>query len=88
MAEGFAAAGFDVWITDVVETSLADCPDTWHKTRADVSDEAAMAALFADIDAEWGGLDVLCANAGIAGPTNAIGDIDLAEWQRCVSVNL
>lgn len=88
MAEGFAAAGFDVWITDVVAASLADCPDTWRKTRADVSDEAAMAHLFAEIDAEWGGLDVLCANAGIAGPTNAIGDIDLAEWQRCVSVNL
>ncbi|MCH2249674.1 MAG: SDR family oxidoreductase [Cognatishimia sp.] len=88
MAEGFAAAGFDVWITDVVDASLADCPDKWRKTRADVSDEAAMAALFAEIDAEWGGLDVLCANAGIAGPTNAISDIDLAEWQRCVSVNL
>ena len=31
---------------------------------------------------------MLCANAGIAGPTNAITDVDLADWQRCVSVNL
>jgi NAD(P)-dependent dehydrogenase (short-subunit alcohol dehydrogenase family) len=31
---------------------------------------------------------VLCANAGIAGPTALVEDIDLSEWQRCVSVNL
>ena len=43
-----------------------------------------MAALFGRLDR----LDVLCANAGIAGPTALVEDIDLAEWQRCVSVNL
>ena len=35
-----------------------------------------------------GGLDVLCANAGIAGPTSAIEDIDLDAWRACVAVNL
>ena len=47
-----------------------------------------MASLFDELKSQWGGLDVLCANAGIAGPTNAITDVDLADWQRCVSVNL
>jgi NAD(P)-dependent dehydrogenase (short-subunit alcohol dehydrogenase family) len=47
-----------------------------------------MAALFDDLKARWGGLDVLCANAGIAGPTALIEDIALEDWRRCVSVNL
>ena len=88
MAEAFEAAGFDIWVTDVSDTALAECPTGWKTTCADASDEAAMASLFDDLKSQWGGLDVLCANAGIAGPTNAITDVDLADWQRCVSVNL
>tara|TARA_B100000768_G_scaffold181412_1_gene204293 strand:- start:985 stop:1377 length:393 start_codon:yes stop_codon:yes gene_type:complete len=33
-------------------------------------------------------LDALCANVGIAGPTAAVEDIKIEDWQRCVSVNL
>ena len=54
----------------------------------DVTDEPAMAALFAEIEAEWGGLDTLCANAGIAGPTALVEDIALADWRACLAVNL
>ncbi|MGR3836857.1 MAG: SDR family oxidoreductase [Cognatishimia sp.] len=88
MAEAFAVAGFDIWVTDVSDAALAECPTGWKTTCADASDEAAMASLFDELKSQWGGLDVLCANAGIAGPTNAITDVDLADWQRCVSVNL
>ena len=35
-----------------------------------------------------GTVDVLCANAGIAGPTALIEDVPLADWRACVSVNL
>lgn len=88
MAEAFAVAGFDIWVMDVSDAALAECPTGWKTTCADASDEAAMASLFDELKSQWGGLDVLCANAGIAGPTNAITDVDLADWQRCVSVNL
>jgi NAD(P)-dependent dehydrogenase (short-subunit alcohol dehydrogenase family) len=84
MAEGFDAAGYDVWVADVDEAALADVPSHWTGVRCDASSEPEMAALFARLD----GLDVLCANAGIAGPTALVEEIDLAEWQRCVSVNL
>ncbi|MBT6191339.1 MAG: SDR family oxidoreductase [Tateyamaria sp.] len=84
MATGFDAAGFDVWVTDVDEAALADVPSNWIAVRCDASNEAEMAELFVRLD----GLDVLCANAGIAGPTALVEDIDLSEWQRCVSVNL
>ncbi|MEY1556412.1 SDR family oxidoreductase [Yoonia sp. R2331] len=88
MAEGFAAAGHDVWVTDVDLGALDTCPGAWNRTHADASDEGKMRDLFRQIKTQWGGLDVLCANAGIAGPTAAIEDVALSDWQRCVSVNL
>ncbi|MFB0931696.1 MAG: SDR family oxidoreductase [Ascidiaceihabitans sp.] len=84
MATGFDAVGFDVWVADVDEAALAAVPSSWTAVRCDASNEVDMAALFERLD----GLDVLCANAGIAGPTALVEDIDLSEWQRCVSVNL
>ena len=47
-----------------------------------------MLALFQALDRTWGGLDVLCANAGIAGPIAPVEEISLADWRRCVSVSL
>jgi NAD(P)-dependent dehydrogenase (short-subunit alcohol dehydrogenase family) len=47
-----------------------------------------MSALFAEISEQWGGLDVLCANAGIKGPTASIEDMPLEAWHQCLGVNL
>ncbi|WP_170580692.1 SDR family oxidoreductase [Ruegeria arenilitoris] len=88
MAEAFDAAGAQVWVADVDFEALQACPDHWGRSQADVSDEAAVAALFSEIAAQWGGLDVLCANAGIAGPTALVEDVALSDWQKCISVNL
>ena len=88
MANGFAAAGADVWVTDVDAEALADCPDGWRVSVVSAADEAGMAALFAEVSDAWGGVDVICANAGIAGPTALVEDIVLDDWQACVSVNL
>ena len=57
-------------------------------SRADVSDEGDVDRLFADLQAALGGLDVLVNNAGIAGPTAAIEEIDPADWRRCLEVDL
>jgi len=86
MAEAFAADGARVWVTDA--KALSALPSDWQCSSMDVADETAVAALFKSIVGQWGGLDVLCANAGIAGPTQAIEDIELPDWRRCVSVNL
>ena len=85
MGMAFAADGWDVWVTDI---DVTDCPPTWTAHRADVSDAADMAGVFAAITADGRGLHAVCANAGIAGPTAQVTDVDLADWQRCVSVNL
>ena len=40
MAEGFDAAGFDVWVADVDEAALSDAPPHWTGVRCDASNEA------------------------------------------------
>jgi NAD(P)-dependent dehydrogenase (short-subunit alcohol dehydrogenase family) len=88
IAEAFAADGAQIWVADIDEAALATCPVAWGRDALDVADEPAVAELMRRLATRWGGLDVLCANAGIAGPTATVEDIDLAEWRRCLSVNL
>jgi NAD(P)-dependent dehydrogenase (short-subunit alcohol dehydrogenase family) len=88
MAQAFAGAGCRVWVTDVDMGAVTAIPAGIRATLCDASREEDVESLFNDISSEWGGLDVLCANAGIKGPTAAIEDMDLAEWHRCLAVNL
>lgn len=88
MARAFAAAGDRVWVTDVDAAAVAGVPHGIRATQCDAADEGQMQALFAGIIADWGGLDVLCANAGIKGPTAPIEDMDLGAWRACLGVNL
>jgi NAD(P)-dependent dehydrogenase (short-subunit alcohol dehydrogenase family) len=88
MARAFAARGDRVWVTDVDVAQIDALPDSIRGTTCNAADESQMTALFARIASDWGGLDVLCANAGIKGPTAAIEDMVLEEWHRCLAVNL
>jgi NAD(P)-dependent dehydrogenase (short-subunit alcohol dehydrogenase family) len=87
MGDGFAAAGYEVWVTDVSAPGLDSVPQAWHTHLANAADEADMAGVFARLS-EAGGVDVVCANAGIAGPTALVEDVALEDWRTCVSVNL
>ncbi|MEM9579959.1 MAG: SDR family oxidoreductase [Pseudomonadota bacterium] len=88
IAQGFDDAGFEVWITDIDRNSLSQVPDNWRKSLVDVSSEDAMNTLFAEVRANWGTADVLCANAGVAGPTARIEDVSLDSWRDCTAVTL
>ncbi|MFA3917662.1 SDR family oxidoreductase [Ruegeria hyattellae] len=88
VAEAFGEAGAQVWVADVDAQALSTCPQGWRRTRVDVSDAAEISEMFAKIARDWGGLDVLCANAGIAGPTALIEDVELDDWRACLAVNL
>jgi NAD(P)-dependent dehydrogenase (short-subunit alcohol dehydrogenase family) len=88
MAETFAAEGARVLVTDMNEQSLAQCPDSWLKMTGDASDPDHMQAVFARIASEWGSIDVVCANAGIAGPTALVENVEIEDFRRCIAVNL
>jgi NAD(P)-dependent dehydrogenase (short-subunit alcohol dehydrogenase family) len=88
MAQAFAATGAAVWITDIDAAALAAAPADWRRSEVDAASSDGVAALFTEIEAEWGGLDTLCANAGIAGPTAPIEDMPPEGFRRCVEVNL
>jgi NAD(P)-dependent dehydrogenase (short-subunit alcohol dehydrogenase family) len=88
IAEAFAQRGARVWVADIDQAALETCPADWERDRLDVADEGAVSDLMRRLGARWGGLDVLCANAGIAGPTAAVENVDLGEWRRCLAVNL
>jgi len=88
MAHAFAAGGASVRVTDVDQAALVALPDAIRGDRVDASDEAAMDGLFSAIATAWGGLDVLCANAGIKGPTAPVAEMPMAQWHACLSVNL
>ncbi len=88
MARAFADAGYLVWVTDVDQGAVAALPAGIRGSVCDASSEPAMEMLFAEVAKDWGGLDVLCANAGIKGPTAAIEDMPLEGWHQCIGVNL
>lgn len=88
MAEGFAAIGANIWIIDTDQKALAHCPKAWRRDCLSVADPAAMTALFEQIAQDWGQLDVLCANAGIAGQTALLEDQEVEAFRACMQVNV
>jgi len=92
LALRYAAAGDRVACVDLdvprSESTRALLPGSGHLAlAADVSDDAAMEALHATVQGEWGGLDVLVNNAGIASG-GAMVETTMAEWRRILEVDL
>ncbi|MBI0329773.1 SDR family oxidoreductase [Burkholderia plantarii] len=93
IADAFAECGARVHVCDASEAAIAALADRPSSpaigaTLADVSDPAAVERVFDDLGRTLGGLDVLVNNAGIAGPTGGIDEIDPAQWQQTISINL
>jgi NAD(P)-dependent dehydrogenase (short-subunit alcohol dehydrogenase family) len=89
IAQAFEREGAIVHVCDVDRTAL-DALKTSNprigSAVCDVADRAAVGAFFADAVATLGGLDCLVNNAGIAGPTGPVHEIDPLEWDRCLAV--
>jgi NAD(P)-dependent dehydrogenase (short-subunit alcohol dehydrogenase family) len=89
--ETFVAAGARVCVCDVDAAGLEELRAAVPEVGAmvgDVSDPAAVDALFDMALARLGGLDILINNAGIAGPTAPIEAIAPEDWARTLEVNL
>ncbi len=91
LAQAFAARGDRVAICDADPAAVAHAAEVLPgaiAVEADVTDEAAMDAFLGRVEAEWGGIDVVCANAGTGGPAGRIETLDYGDWQDCVAANL
>ncbi|GGF72763.1 NAD(P)-dependent dehydrogenase, short-chain alcohol dehydrogenase family [Mameliella alba] len=91
MAEGCLARGDRVAVCDV-DPSAVDAFRTDHPQAlaevVDVTDESAMTAFLGRVEETFGGVDVVCANAGTGGQAGRIETLDLDAWRACLDVNL
>jgi len=83
IAKGFLADGAAVIVADL--NSPEDNTLSFYKT--DVANEESVAALMSHIADEYGRLDVLVNNAGIAIET-PIKDMSVPEWDHVMAVNV
>jgi NAD(P)-dependent dehydrogenase (short-subunit alcohol dehydrogenase family) len=91
IARAFDEAGYRVHVCDVDAEAL----DALSKrspgitgTQADVADPDAVDALFEALADIPGPFRVLVNNAGIAGPTAPVQDIEASAWRQTLAVNL
>jgi NAD(P)-dependent dehydrogenase (short-subunit alcohol dehydrogenase family) len=88
IAQTFVDNGARVHVCDVDEVALRALPHQITATYSDVAKLQDVERLFADVQRHLGGLDVLVNNAGIAGPTAKVEDIEPEDWDRCIAVDL
>jgi NAD(P)-dependent dehydrogenase (short-subunit alcohol dehydrogenase family) len=55
---------------------------------ADVSDPSAVEQMFAKMDEQWGGIDILINNAGVDGPRALGWEADPEVWGKVIDINL
>jgi NAD(P)-dependent dehydrogenase (short-subunit alcohol dehydrogenase family) len=90
-ARAFVEEGARVHVCDVdaeALEALGQSDPAITRSRADVANRAEVAAMFGEALAALGGLDVLVNNAGIAGPTGRVEEINPEDWDRCVEICL
>lgn len=86
IAQSFASEGAEVFICDVSAEAVA--ASGFQGAVCDVSDRAGAAAFIGQAAEALGGIDCLVNNAGIAGPTGPVDEIDGADWDHCINVCL
>ena len=91
VARAFVREGARVHVCDVNAHAIARLGESDPGVTAslcDVADRAQVARFFDEGVTRLGGLDCLVNNAGIAGPTGRVEEIDPAQWDRCIAIDL
>lgn len=93
IARTLAGAGCNVALAarsdGIYETAdRIDEPSQVLPVEMDVTDEAQVEAAIDQTVDEFGGLDCVVNNAGIAGPTAPVENIDVEDWRQTMAVNV
>jgi NAD(P)-dependent dehydrogenase (short-subunit alcohol dehydrogenase family) len=91
IARAFVREGAKVHVCDVDAVALAKLAASdpaITSSACDVASRDQVQRFFDEALARLGGLDCLVNNAGIAGPTGRVEEIDPAEWDRCLAIDL
>ena len=91
IAEAYAQAGHRVFVCDadgqaVKDMSAGNPGIVTHCVN--VTSPAEIEAWFAAVQKQAKSIDVLINNAGIAGPTERLENIDVEDWRKCIDVCL
>jgi NAD(P)-dependent dehydrogenase (short-subunit alcohol dehydrogenase family) len=91
-ALALAEAGFIVVVAgrraEPLEAAAAEIDRDAVALTCDVRDPASLAALFAEIEARFGRLDVLFNNAGVGAPPLPLEELDIEQWRAVIETNL
>lgn len=97
LARRYALAGWQVCITDLNDIRGQETLKELEKLavagagmlyrHADVTSEDNLQAVADELDALWGGLDVLINNAGVA-QGGSIEDVAISDWEWIININL
>ena len=95
IARRLAASGASVSLWDADAAKLAetkasfDLPDERvHTAVVDVTDDKAVDRAAAEVEREFGRIDVLVASAGITGPNTTTWEYPVDAWRRVIEIDL
>ena len=95
IAHRYARAGYRVCIGDVNDARGQEAEPKIRESGArdafyvpcDVRHEDQLARVASELEARWGGVDIVVNNAGVA-QAGAIEDVSIADWQWILDINL
>jgi NAD(P)-dependent dehydrogenase (short-subunit alcohol dehydrogenase family) len=91
IARAFVANGAQVFVVDIDGPALESLAKESANIQCgvcDLSERAGIERMVPVAITKLGGLDVLVNNAGIAGPTAAVADLDPDDWEAVMQINL
>ncbi|MCR9175843.1 MAG: SDR family oxidoreductase [Alphaproteobacteria bacterium] len=93
IAQRLSASGASVSLWDADKAELdkvaAEFPaDRIHTAVVDVTNDADTDRAAADVEREFGKIDVLVASAGITGPNVPVWEYGVADWRKVIDIDL
>jgi len=91
----YVKQGYKVCIGDVNEqrgqetvTELTALGAQAYYLHCDITQETDLEAAKNSLLAQWGGVDIVVNNAGVAGTAGAIDEVSMEDWQWVININL